>query len=78
MPRKNPAAVSLGRRGGKVRSAAKTAAARRNALTSASRRLRYRLLPSGALQRRDAEGAWQVLSAPLDEPAKAFLRRHRA
>jgi len=32
MPRKNPAAVALGRRGGKAKSPAKTAAARLNAL----------------------------------------------
>ncbi len=30
MPRKNPAAVALGRRGGKVTSEAKAAAARKN------------------------------------------------
>lgn len=33
MPRKNPHAVALGRKGGRVKSAAKTAAARKNILT---------------------------------------------
>lgn len=40
MPRKNPAAVALGRRGGKVSSPAKTAAARAN-----GKKLLPRLLP---------------------------------
>jgi len=46
MQKKNPHAVALGRKGGLAKSAAKTRAARRNAMMGAAlRRLRLKLYP---------------------------------
>lgn len=73
MPSKNPHAVALGRRGGRANSQAQRAWRASN--KGGGRPALYRLV-SGVLQKRHGE-SWMDLSPPLDDAAKAFLRRSR-
>lgn len=74
MARKNPAAVELGRLGGRVSSPAKTASSLANARQPRPGAQRYRQTDRG-LERRTG-GQWAVLT-DLDAKAKAWMRRHR-
>lgn len=69
---KHPAAVALGRLGGRRNTEAQQAARRRNARRG-GRPPTYRLL-DGELQRRDGD-RWLALEPPYDAAALAYLRR---
>ncbi len=74
MARKNPAAVELGRLGGRVLSPAKLASNAANARKPRPGAQRYRLTDRG-LERRTGH-RWALLTE-LDAKAKAWMRRHR-
>jgi hypothetical protein len=72
MPRKNPHAVSLGRRGGLANTEAQQAARRRNGLKG-GQPPRYRLV-QGAIERREGD-RWLTLEEPFDRATKEAMRR---
>lgn len=74
MSRKNPAAVALGRKGGKANTEAQQAARRRN-IAKGGRPKLYRII--GDALERHVDGRWLVLEPPYDTAAAAFLRRNR-
>lgn len=73
-PRRNPHAVALGRKGGSANTAAQAEARARNGRNGGRPRA-YRI-KSGRVERLSG-GEWIAVD-PLDEPAKAWLRRRRA
>lgn len=74
--RKNPAAVALGRKGGKARAAALSPAERRAIASKGGQAKRRYRLTKGILERRDGD-RWLAIEPPYDAAAKAFLRRNR-
>lgn len=71
-PRKNPHAVALGRR----TSARKAVSSAQNG-RQGGRPAKYRITAAATVQRLDTAGRWLTLDPPLDEAAKAFLRRQK-
>ena len=74
MPRKNSAAVALGRKGGRVNSKAQQAARLRN-IAKGGRPKLYNVDRDGL--NKLVNGQWRLLEPPYDAAAIAFLRRQQ-